>query len=273
MCAKTYAESLWLADRVREPAIRQAIKALALPDGSVGLDSGCGIGKHTQWLADEVGPGGNVTGLDISPENLAVARELLDKSPVSDRVNYKKGDLHHLPFEDDTFDWAWCADTLWPMSPSAKPVESIKELARVVRPGGTIALVYWSNQSMLLGHPVLEAHLNLAFSATTPYLSSIRPHLHFLRAQEWMKAAGLERPAVSTFVAEIKGPLDPEMREAMAFFYSMFWGNLESKLSADDWKEYLRFCEPDSKDFVANNPDYYGFITYTLFRGHVAINA
>ena len=50
----------------------------------------------------------------------------------------------------------------------------------------------------------------------------------------------------------------------------MFWGNLESTLSADDWREYQRLCMPDSEDFVANNPDYYGFITYTLFQGDVA---
>jgi len=270
LSARTYAESLSIADQIREPAIRQAIKALALPVGSVGLDTGCGIGQHTQWLADEVGLDGMVTGLDISKENLAVARELLDKSAVSERVRFKEGDLYHLPFEDDSFDWVWCADTLWPMSASARPVESIIEFARVVRPGGTIALVYWSNQSMLSGHPVLEARLNSAFSETTPYLSSVSPNLHFLRARGWMKAAGLEHPAASTFIAEIKGPLDADMREAMAFCFSMFWDNLESKLSADDWREYQRLCMPDSEDFVANNPDYYGFVTYTLFRGDVA---
>ena len=269
MDSKPYSERLRLAHRVTESAIRHAIRALAIPAGSVGLDAGCGIGEHTLWLAEAVGPEGKVTGLDISPSNLAVARELSDHSPVSGRVDFTKGDILHLPFEDDSFDWAWCADTLCPVAVAVDPVVGIRELARVVRPSGTVGILYWSSQNLLPGYPKLEACLNSAFVATTPYLASVPPHLHFLRALGWLRAASIERPVARTFVAEVQAPLNPELREAIAFCFSMFWGNLETHVSNDNWDAFQRLCDPDSDDFILNNPDYYGFLTYTLFYGKV----
>jgi len=68
---ETYRDKLVLAQPLRDPAIRQAIRALELPEGSRGLDAGCGIGSHTLLLAEVVGPGGHVTGLDLSAELVA----------------------------------------------------------------------------------------------------------------------------------------------------------------------------------------------------------
>jgi demethylmenaquinone methyltransferase/2-methoxy-6-polyprenyl-1,4-benzoquinol methylase len=78
-----YARMLSLADFLRELAIRSAIQALQLPSGSRGLDAGCGIGSHTLLLAEAVGPAGHVTGLDLSPEFLAHAREIAKRSSLN----------------------------------------------------------------------------------------------------------------------------------------------------------------------------------------------
>lgn len=270
MASWTYSERLRLANRVTEPAIRQAIRELAIPHGSVGLDAGCGIGRHTLWLAEAVGSEGKIIGLDISSDNLTVAQELAVQSPFSGRVDFTKGDLLHLPFGDDSFNWAWCVDTLWPVSVSDNLVAGVRELARVVRPGGIVATMYWSSQNLLAGYPTLEARLNSAFTARTPYLGSVPPDLHFLRALGWLKTTGLERPIARSYVADVQAPLDPELREAIAFCFSMFWENLESHVSSDDWDAYQRLCDPESEDFILNSPDYYGFLTYTLFYGRVA---
>ena len=76
MPQRPYADRLRLAGRVTEPAIRRAIEEFAPPQGSRGLDAGCGIGLRTLCLAEAVGEGGNVTGLDISPDHLAEARNV-----------------------------------------------------------------------------------------------------------------------------------------------------------------------------------------------------
>ena len=95
---------------MREPLIRAAIQALQLPVGSRGLDAGCGIGFQARLLAEAVGESGHVTGLDLSADMLAHAQEYTAQAGFADRVSFKEGNVHELPFEDNSFDWAWSMD-------------------------------------------------------------------------------------------------------------------------------------------------------------------
>ena len=98
----TYAHMLYLSNFLREPTIPSAIEALQLPPGSLGLDAGCGIGSHTLLLAEAVAPAGHVTGLDLSPEFLIHAKQIAERSGLSEQVSFREGDLNKLPFDDDT---------------------------------------------------------------------------------------------------------------------------------------------------------------------------
>lgn len=97
----------------------------------------------------------------------------------------------------------------------------------------------------------------------------MEPHLHFLRALGWLKAAGLEQTAAHTYVADVPAPPTLELRDAVAYLLYMLWGNLEPHVSRDDWDTYQRICNEESEQFILNRPDYYGFLTYTLFSGRI----
>jgi len=88
---------------MREPVLRTAVKALAPPSGSKGLDAGCGYGLQTLMLAEETGPEGQVTGLDFSPGNLKTAEKITDLAGYSKRVSYREGDVRNLLFENKCF--------------------------------------------------------------------------------------------------------------------------------------------------------------------------
>ncbi|MHB1133737.1 MAG: class I SAM-dependent methyltransferase [Chloroflexota bacterium] len=265
MADLTYAQKLELAGRVTAPALRQAIAALGLPAGSGGLDAGCGEGQHARWLAEAVGPAGAVVGLDLSADNLAAAC----RDSLALPCRFVQGDLLRLPFGERAFDWLWCADTFWPAAVVADPVAALADLRRVVRPGGTIALAYWSGQTLLPGYPGLEARLNNAFTAAVPYLGDVPPQHHFLRAAGWLRAAGLEALPVRTFLAELRAPLAPELRAGLAHCLDMLWGHLRERLSAPDWEDFRRLCDPRSEGFVGDLPEYYGFVAYTVFSAVV----
>ena len=264
----TYAHKLYLSNFLREPVIRSAAQALQLPSGSRGLDAGCGIGSHTLLLAEAVAPAGHVTGLDLSPGFLIHAREIAEKSSLSEQVSFQEGDVNKLPFDDDTFDWVWSVDCVG-YAP-AEPVPLLKELARVVKPGGSVAILGWSSQQLLPGYPVLEARLNTTSSGIAPFIKGKRPELHFLRALGWFSEAGLEEPRAQTFVGDVHAPLSDDIRSALTSLFEMRWGEPQSEMTQEDWAEYQRLCQPESSDFILNLPDYYAFFTYSLFHGKVA---
>jgi demethylmenaquinone methyltransferase/2-methoxy-6-polyprenyl-1,4-benzoquinol methylase len=265
---QSYADQLRLAGRLTRPAICQAIQELALPPDSRGLDAGCGVGQHAVWLAEAIGETGRVTGIDLSAENIAVARVLVGESRQANQIELMRGNLLGLPFEDDSFDWAWCADVLWPV-PGFDPVAALAELVRVVRPGGGVAILFWSSQRLLPGHPTLEARLDAAHAESNPYLGYTRPELHCLRARGWFSSLGLASCRAKSFLAEASAPLAPELRNAVAYCFSMFWGDLEGSVAREDWSTYQRLCTPGSADFLLDRPDYYCFLTYTLFHARL----
>jgi len=264
----TYAHQLFLSDYLREPIIRAAIHTLQLPAGSQGLDAGCGIGNPAAWLAEAVGQGGHVTGLDISPQFLSFARKSAKKSGLSKRVTFREGNAYQLPFDNDTFDWAWSVDCVgYPVTGKTSP---LTELARVEKLGGRVAILGWTSQQLLPGYPALEARLNATALGAASYLKGKRPDAHFLRALNWFRDAGFEEPIGRTFVGDIQAPLSDEIRAAVVSLFEMLWNEAKSTATSEDWAEYQRLCIPESPDFILNVPGYYAFFTYSLFQGRVA---
>jgi demethylmenaquinone methyltransferase/2-methoxy-6-polyprenyl-1,4-benzoquinol methylase len=264
----TFVQLAYEINPLREPALRSAIKALQFPSGSRGLDAGCGIGLQALLLAEIVEPAGHITGLDLSPELLAHAVDLIKKAGLSERISFQEGDVTKLPFEDGTLDWAWSADCVG-YAP-IEPLPLIKELARVVKPGGSVAILAWSNEKILPGHPRLEACLNATSAGIAPFVKGKKPETHFLRALGWFRDAGLEKPTAQTFVGDAHAPLTDDLRRALQALFQMRWPGVESELNQEDWAEYQRLCLPESPDFILDHPDYYAFFTYSMFHGKVA---
>jgi len=175
--------------------------------------------------------------------------------------------MNNLPFDDDTFNWVWSANCAG-YAPG-EPLPLLKELARVVKPGGSVIILAWSSQQLLPGYPMLEAHLNATSSGIAPFARGMRPERHFQRMMGWFRRAGMEEVTARTFAGDVSAPLSGEIRSALAAIFEMRWVDVEPELSEDDWAEYRRLCLPASPDFILNLPDYYAFYTYSMFRGRV----
>jgi demethylmenaquinone methyltransferase/2-methoxy-6-polyprenyl-1,4-benzoquinol methylase len=228
---------------------------------------GCGVGLQALLLADAVGSGGHITGVDILPEFLAFGENLAVKAGLSQRITFREGNMNLLPFSEDTFDWAWSCDCIG--YPLAELTPILNELIRVVRPGGSVVILAWSSQQVLPGYPLLEARLNGTCSSYLPYLEGKSPELHFLRAMRPFQEVGLEQVQAQTFVGEVQAPLRPGERTGLASLFDMLWAEPAAGASPEDWAELQRLCKPGSPDFILDVPGYYAFFTYTLFRGRV----
>jgi len=113
------------------------------------LDVGCGPGSITVGFAPLCG---QVVGIDASEAVLETARETaLQKVPDANNLSFQKASVYELPFEDDSFDVAYAHQVLQHL---ADPVAAAREMKRVVRPGGCIA-VRDADYSSMLTYPDL----------------------------------------------------------------------------------------------------------------------
>jgi len=264
---ETYLQRLRLADLLRTSTLRSAIQALGLPLGSRGLDVGCGPGSLTFLLAEAVGSAGHVIGIDMNSEFLSHAQKTAEDRGLAKRVSFQQGDVSRLPFKANSVDWAWSVDCVGFIP--ASPVRLLKELARVVRPGGSVAVLLWSSQQLLPGYPLLEARLNATSLGIAPFTDGKTPDQHHLRALNWFHRAGLKEPKAQTFVGDVHAPFDDDVRDALSSLFAMRWGDPQLELTPQDWARYQRLCDPTSPDFILSLSDYYAFFTYSMFRGAV----
>lgn len=254
--------------RFRAPLFDSIIRSSAVPAGSYGLDAGCGIGAITRLLSGSVGKNGRVIGLDLSRDFINYARN----NNQTESIQFIEGDVNALPFDDDSFDWVWSVDTVWPGPkesgcPSENPSAIIKEFYRVLKPGGRVFVLFWSSQKLLAGYPVLEAVLNTTSSATTPFYRGMDPLNHIMNGRNWLEKTDFKNIAVNTYVGDITAPINENDRNALSVLFDMFWGESGSEITESDWKDFNALCDPDSGEYILNNKNYYGFYTYTLFKG------
>lgn len=111
-----------------------------LPEGAPVrcLDLACGTGDLTRALARRF-PGAEIVGLDLSPEMLALAGAKTREHESS--IRYMQGDMHALPFERESFDVVTGGYALR----NAPDLDTaLREIHRILRPGGTLAVLDFS---------------------------------------------------------------------------------------------------------------------------------
>lgn len=262
-----YINRLLSAQPLREPILKCMVQSMQLPACSMGLDIGCGTGLNTWMLAEALGPGGQVVGLDVEAEFLIAAGTLIRQSDVKDRMIFKRGDAASIPFPDRTFDWACSVDCVGAVE--ADPVKLLQEIKRVTKPGGRVFVALWSSQKLLPGYPLVEAQLNTSSAALAPFKVGMEPGRHIMRGLDWFEQAGFQENKVQTLVRDICPPISTEVKIALQDLLHMRWEGAENEVHPELWQDYLRLCNPNSPDFILDAPGYCGFFTYSVFSGLV----
>jgi len=140
-------------DRVNPFVWTESMRARALelfdvgPDDRV-LDVGCGTGFATEGLLEYTD---DVHGIDQSPHQLEKAYETFGRHGP---VRFYLGDAERLPFEDGAFDAVWSSGSIeyWP-----DPVATLRDLRRVVAPGGPVLVVGPNNPRSTVLRQVADA--------------------------------------------------------------------------------------------------------------------
>lgn len=113
---------------------------LGLRAGDRVLDMGCGAGRHAFEMYRR---GGDVVAFDMDAQELADVQQVFthmreaDEAPIGAVATIQQGDAMRLPFDDGEFDRVVAAEVLEHIPAD---VDAIRELVRVLRPGGTMAV-------------------------------------------------------------------------------------------------------------------------------------
>lgn len=254
-----FTRSLERMNLFQEPEAHTLIADLALPEGSRGLDAGCGVGLYALWLAEAVGPRGRVLGIEPSAERVEEARALVGHRLSPPRLDFREGDATKLDATDASFDWVWCGDVLHHIQDTAR---ALGEFARVVRAGGTIIV----KESQLLngvylpGYPALERRLRQAEMEWSRHEGGeFSFEARRQRTPASVRAAGLTVESFRTYLLERRAPLPPAARDYIQrVVFERNWGDrLRDRLSAEDWTLRSALCAAGSPRAILADPDYY----------------
>ncbi len=253
-----YAPMLAAYHRAHGPELRAMVADLPLSPGDRVLDLACGDGVYSCWLAERVGPAGQVVGVDLAPAYLALARAEAARSPYGDRVSFRLADAYALPFADDSFDLAWCAQSMFSLP---DPLGALRELRRVTRPGGAVAV--FENDllhPMVLPWPadleltVRAAHL-ASLEAQNPNPLAVGRDLCVLFAE-----AGLRDCRLSPYSTARHAPLE----EDEAAFLAWHLGDLRERalphLEPEAQAAFEALTDPASERYMPRRPDF--VVTY-----------
>lgn len=174
---------------------------VALPPGLKYIDVGCGNGVFTELLVDRCKPS-EAYGVDPSEGQLAFART----RPAARLAQFAKGDAQALAFPDNRFDAAIMALVIVFVP---NPAKGVAEMARVVRPGGTVAAYMWDQTAGGLPQaPILKEIRAMGLPTGTP------PNAEFSRLEamrDLWSDAGLRDIETKVIVAERAYPSFEEM--------------------------------------------------------------
>lgn len=112
------------------------------------LDVGCGTGIVARQVASRLGASGNITGVDLNPNMLAVAKEVATREGAV--IEWREGSAEHLPFPNSSFELVLCQFALMFFADKAA---ALAEMRRVVNVSGRVCASVWQG---LDKHPFYE---------------------------------------------------------------------------------------------------------------------
>ena len=142
---------------------KRVMKEMNVKSGSKALDVCCGTADWTISLSKAVGPEGEVTGIDFSENMLEVGKR---KTKDMHNIQLVHGDAMNLPFEDNEFDYVTIGFGLRNVPDY---LATLKELNRVLKPGGMIVCLETSQPTM----PVFKQLYRFYFKNIMPLFGKI----------------------------------------------------------------------------------------------------
>jgi ubiquinone/menaquinone biosynthesis C-methylase UbiE len=223
------------------------------PDMHV-LDLACGDGFYTRRIADRLGPGGAITGVDINRAYLSEAGDEAARRSGGAKIDFLAASFDRLPFPEGTFDLVWCAQSLFTLP---DPVAAIRHMVRVVRRGGIIAVLENDTlHEVCLPWPVslelplrtaeLRFFLEESQNSSKYYVGRRLPHV--------LAEAGLEPMGLTTHAFDRHAPLGEAETALLRSYLKTVVARVSPHLETRLLQELHRLVDPESTNNLLEQP-------------------
>jgi demethylmenaquinone methyltransferase/2-methoxy-6-polyprenyl-1,4-benzoquinol methylase len=255
-----YAPMLAAYHRAHAAELRHYIQELPLHAGDTVLDMACGDGTYALWLAEQVGQSGTVVGVDIASAYLDIAQQQASQSPYADTLHFELGSIDQLPLTDGLFDLAWCGQSL---SSLPDPLETLRALRRVVRPGGTVAVLENDplHQMIIPWPPDLELIIRRAqLQSMEATEDSAEKFAIGRQLGAAFQAAGLVPWHTNAYTTTRHAPLSNDEQTYLAWYFQDVKARVWPAIEPLDRARFDRLLNPQSADCLFHRPGF--FVTY-----------
>jgi len=251
----------WMQQRTAARELAFAVPHLR--PGMQVIDCGCGPGSITVGLAEIVAPG-QVTGIDIEPRQLEAARALANERGVRN-IRFETGSVYELPYPDASFD---AATAHFVIEHVKDPVRALRELKRVLKPGGFAAIKdpYYPAFTFRPRLPVIErfealmAKARAHFGASDAYAADLRACLLEAGFARTQAEGGTETPAGGSGASMLPFVMVHQLRER-AF---------RDTVLAQGWATEAELEELSAAAAaLVERPDLFGFVVFVQAIGWV----
>lgn len=148
---------------------RRAVNRLDPVAGGRYLDVGCGTGDVALEILTQA-PGSKVVGIDPSPGMLLHGQQKIKSAGLTDSISLLVGDVLDLRFEDNSFD---AAITSFCIRNVTDRTQGLREIRRVVRPGGRVVILELTQPTGRIMGPLFRIYARVAMPMLTKIMSSV----------------------------------------------------------------------------------------------------
>ena len=248
--------------RAFEGELRGLIASLPLEPGMRVMDLACGDGFYARCMADRA-PECQITAVDLDPEYLATAKA----RSSSKGLEYVRASFDHLPFREGSFDLVWCAQSLYSLP---DPVVALQHMARVLKPGGVVAVL--ENDTLhtaLLPWPA-SLELPLRTAELRSFQQGSRPGRFYVgrRLPAVLAAAGLEPGKMTTHAFDRQAPLGEAEQRLLASYFQDIEQRVTSHLEPASLQRFRELIDPSSSLYLLRLPHFSVTWVNVLALGH-----
>jgi ubiquinone/menaquinone biosynthesis C-methylase UbiE len=217
------------------------------------LDLACGDGFYTRRLAECLGAGGSVVGVDVDPAYLEVARREVSTFRGDATIELVEASFDRLPFPAGSFDVVWCAQSLQSLP---DPVLVLQHILPVLKPGGIVAIL--ENDTMhqvFLPWPV-GLELPLRSAELRALAETGHPSKFYIgrRLPAVFAAAGLEPLQTTTLAIDRQAPFHTAEHQLLQCYLDELVERVRPHLEAPLLDQLRGLADPASPHHLLHQP-------------------